>query len=128
MVKGIESIMFFSEDADALSEFYKEKVGLEVDFEGEMGEKNESVYIFKIKDGSGFGIMGHSKVKGKNKEPERIMINFEVDDIEKEVKKLHDAGVKRIQNIYHVEDYGLIATFEDIDGNYFQLVQVKESE
>lgn len=126
MIKGIESVMLFSEDAPRLSEFYKEKVGLEVDFEGEMGEKNESVYIFKIKHGSGFGIMGHSKVKGKNKEPQRLMINFEVDDIEEAVKKIEKAGAKKVQDIYHVEDYGLIATFEDIDGNYFQLVQVRE--
>ena len=56
------------------------------------------------------------------------MINLEVDDIEKEVERLKKAKVKLIQDIYHIEDYGKIATFEDIDGNYFQLVQVRERE
>ena len=127
MIKGIESVILFSENAEEVALFYKDKVGLEVEFEGEMGENNENVYVFKIIGGGGFSIMDHSKVKGKNLNPERFMINFEVDDIEKEVKKLDEAGVKKIQDIYHVENYGLIATYEDIDGNYFQIVQVRKS-
>ena len=54
------------------------------------------------------------------------MFNLEVDDIEKEVERLKKAMVKLIQDIYHIEDYGKIATFEDVDGNYFQLVQTRE--
>ena len=54
------------------------------------------------------------------------MFNLEVDDIEKEVKRLKHARAKLVQDIYHIEDYGKIATFEDVDGNYFQLVQVRE--
>ena len=127
MIKGIESVILFSDNAEKLALFYKDKVGLKVEFEGEMGENNENVYVFKTTGGGGFSIMDHSKVKGKNKEPERMMINFEVDDIKNSAKKIEENGVKKIQDIYHVEDYGLIATFEDIDGNYFQLVQVKES-
>ena len=57
-----------------------------------------------------------------------MMINFEVDKIEPEVERVKKAGAKLIQEIYHVESYGYIATFEDIDGNYFQLVQVQASE
>lgn len=55
------------------------------------------------------------------------MLNIEVDDEEKEVKRLKDAGVKMVADIYHVEGYGHIATFEDVDGNYFQFVQVRAS-
>ena len=68
----------------------------------------------------------HSKIKGKNKQPERYMINFEVKNIEEAVGKLKKNKVKMVADIYHVQDYGQIATFEDIDGNYFQLVQVRE--
>lgn len=57
---------------------------------------------------------------------ERIF-NLEVDDIEEEVKRLDGAGVKKVADIYHMQNYGYIATFEDIDGNYFQLVQVRAS-
>jgi len=40
---------------------------------------------------------------------------------------LKKAGVKVVAEIYHVEGYGWLATFEDLDGNYFQLVQVRAS-
>jgi predicted enzyme related to lactoylglutathione lyase len=56
-----------------------------------------------------------------------MMFNLEVDDIEKEVKRLKKAKVKVIADTYHVPDYGLIATFQDPDGNYFQFVQVRAS-
>ncbi len=126
MVKGIDSVTLFSENASKLAEFYREKVGLKQTIEAEMGEDNSNLFGFEFGSGSGFYIVDHSEVHGKNKEPQRFIFNLEVDDIEKEAKKLEDAGVKKIQDIYHVENYGYIATFEDSDGNYFQLVKVKE--
>lgn len=90
-------------------------------------EKGDKVFRVATGDGSEFYILDHSKVKGKNKQPERFIINFEVSEIESEVKRLEEAGVKKVQDTYHVEGYGLISTFEDIDGNYFQLVQVRAS-
>ena len=124
MIQGLESILLGSEDAKRLAKFYREKVGLKVAFEGEMGEGG-NVYCFDWKVKSGFYILDHSKVKGKNKSPQRQILNFEVDNIKPEVKKLDKLGVKKIQDIYHVESYGWVATFEDTDGNYFQLVQVR---
>lgn len=127
MVKGIESILLFSEDAQKLADFYKDKVGLEITTEAEVGD-GEDFFGFEFEGGPGLYIMHHSKVKGSSKQPERIMFNLEVMDIEEEVKKLDEAGVKKIQDIYHMESYGYIATFEDIDGNYFQLVQIRASD
>lgn len=125
MVRGVDSVTLFSANAKKLADFYKTKVGLKCTVEAEMGEKGEGLYGFEFKKGSGFYIIDHSKVKGRNKQPERYIINFEVDNIEKEVKRLEKEKVKKIQDIYHVEDYGYIATFEDSDGNYFQLVKVR---
>ena len=127
MIRGIESVNLFSENAKKLADFYKEKVGLKCTTEAEMGEKGEELYGFEFEGGSGLYIIDHSEVKGENKEPQRIFFNLEVDDIEKEAKRLEDAGVKKIQDVYHVEGYGYIATFQDIDGNYFQIVQVRDS-
>ena len=125
MIKGIEGITLFSQSASKLAKFYQEKVGLKITFEAVMGENDEELYTFEMKQGSILYIVDHSKVKGKNKNPERMIINFEVGNIKEDVKRLEKAGVKKIQDIYHVEEYGYIATFEDIDGNYFQLVQPK---
>lgn len=127
MIKGIESVTLFSEDAKKLAKFYEEKVGLPIALEAEVDEKGEELFELKTSQGSGFYIVDHSKLKGRNNQPERTIINFEVDNIENESQRLEQSGVKKIQDIYHVENYGLIATFEDIDGNYFQLVQVKDA-
>ena len=127
MIRGMESFTLFSEDAKKLAHFYQTKVGLKTTLEAEMGENGEEAYGFEMSEGNGLYIMDHSKVRGRSSEPERIVFNLEVDDIEKEAKKLDEAGVKKIQDIYHMQGYGLIATFEDLDGNYFQLVQVRPS-
>ncbi len=126
MIKGIESILLSSENPQALGEFYSQKVGLKQTMEMEIGEKGEKGFAFEMK-GCSLYIMHHSKVSGKSKGAERIMFNLETNNIEGDVKKLDKAGVKKVQDTYHMENYGYIATFEDIDGNYFQLVQVRAS-
>lgn len=123
VIKGVESITLFSESARKLAEFYREKVGLTLTMEAEIGGKGEELYCFEMTEGSTLYIVDHSKVKGRNKEPDRIILNLEVDKIEDSVKRLDNLGVRKVQDTYHVEGYGLIATFEDADGNYFQLVQ-----
>ncbi len=126
MIKGIDSVLLSSENAKKLADFYEKKVGLKLAGEYEMGDKGESYFDFKTK-GAGFGIMDHSEISGKAKDPKRILINIEVDDIKKEVPRLKKNGVKIIAEIYHIEGYGWIATFEDLDGNYFQFAQVRAS-
>jgi len=127
MIRGFESLLIGSQNAKKLADFYKEKVGLEIGLEAEMGEENEELYELKLGKGPNVYIMDHSKVKGKNKNPERIIFNIEVDEIKKEVARLKKAKIKQIQDVYHIEGYGWISTFEDLDGNYFQLVQVRAS-
>lgn len=124
MIKRIDSILLSSPDAKKLAKFYREKVGIKFQFEGEMGE-GDDVFGASWKGSGDFVVLDHSKVKGKNQHPERYMINFEVDDIEKEFARIKKAGVKVITPIYHIEMYGHVATFEDIDGNYFQVVQIR---
>jgi len=126
MIKGLEAVLIGSENATKLAKFYREVVGLKQTMSFEMGEKGESGYSFEMERSASIVVMDHSNVKGKSKEPSRIMFNLEVDDIDKEVERLKKAKVKVVQDVYHVEDYGRIATFEDVDGNYFQLVQVRE--
>jgi len=124
MIKGFESIIISSQNATKLAEFYREAVGLKQTWDAVMGEE-QKVYGFSL-NGVDLVIMDHSDVKGKSQDPARAMFNLEVDDIEKEFAKLKEAGVKIVAPIYHIEDYGHVATFEDLDGNYFQLVRTKE--
>ena len=124
MIRALEAVILSSENAKKLAEFYREKVGLVQGQEKEIGDKGEKGYDFELK-GASLYILDHSDIKGKNSQGPRVMFNLEVDDIEKEAKRLNNADVKKVQDIYHVEGYGLIATFEDPDGNYFQLVQIR---
>ena len=126
MIQRLEAILIGSADAEKLAKFYREVVGLKMGMVMDMGDKGEQGYEFPLK-GVGLYILDHSKVKGKTKDPSRVMFNLEVDDIEKEVARMKRKKVEPAQDIYHVEGYGLIATFADVDGNFFQFVQVKAS-
>src|SRR3989344_4366733 len=108
MIKGLEGILLFSAKPGRLARFYADKVGLKITLEAETGEKGEEMYGFEFESGSNLYILNHSRITGKN-------------------KKLERGGVKKIADTYHMQDYGYIATFEDIDGNYFQLVQTRPS-
>lgn len=127
MFRGIDGVRINSDNAKALAEFYRDKVGLEMtnEFEGEDGSKG---YEFSFKNGPSFNVHEHSDIKGKNEDAPRFFINYEVNDLEREAERLEKESVKVIQELYHVEGYGLIATYEDPDGNYFQLVQVRPTE
>lgn len=125
MIKKLDSILLNSGNAKKLAKFYEEKVGLKAAEVFEMGEKGEEAYMYDFKDGSGFSILDHSEVKGRALDPKRVLLNFEVEDIDKAVATMKKNEVNMIQEKYHVEGYGYIATFEDLDGNYFQLVQVR---
>lgn len=127
MIRGIDSITISAGNATKLAEFYRETVGLKQTMEAEMGEKDK-VFGFDVGGSQNFAIFDHSEVKGKNKNPERFLINFEVEGaIEAAIKKLEKKGVKRVSELNHIENYGKTCTFEDPEGNYFQLVQVRES-
>jgi predicted enzyme related to lactoylglutathione lyase len=78
---------------------------------------------FDVAPGSTFIIDGHSEVKGKAKEPARVLINFMVDDLAAEQARLKTAGVKFIREEGREEWGGVISTFLDPDGNYCQLIQ-----
>lgn len=71
-----------------------------------------------------FTIGEHSEVKGKAKEPQRIILNLETKDIKKEYERIKKTGAKVIKALYEMEGMkGMwIATFADPDGNYFQLM------
>lgn len=114
---NLNSIILFSENPEELVDFYKKVLNDDVGWEG--GD-------FKgFKVGVGFLTIGpHDKVRGKNLNPERIIFNLETEDVEREYERLVDIGVKVIAKPYSPGEDGdmMIATFEDIDGNYFQLV------
>lgn len=113
---NFNSVLIGSDKAEALSQFYTEVVG-------KPGFEDGGFTGFQL--GSGWLIIGpHSEVKGKNKTPGRIILNFETPDVQGEFKRIADLGVKVAHEPYQPDGDGpemWLATFEDPDGNYFQL-------
>lgn len=68
---------------------------------------------------------GHSEVHGKAQEPQRVLINFFVDDLAAERERLLAKGVEFIREPEREEWGGLITTFLDPDGNYLQFIEFK---
>ncbi len=106
-----------SEQPQALVAFYRDIVGLKAN--PEIGEG-----AFDI-GGASFLIDSHSETKGPTKEPQRVLINFFVDDLAAEQERLEGQRVKFIRRAGREEWGGIISTFLDPDGNYCQLIEFK---
>ncbi len=100
-----------------MAEFYEKVFGKVPD----MKEGNWSGW--QVKNGF-FSVGEHSEMKGKSKEPGRIMFNLETEEVKKEFKRIAGVGAVVIKEPYEMgEMKGFwIATFADPDGNYFQLM------
>lgn len=68
-----------------------------------------------------FSVGEHSEMKGTAKEPGRVIFNFETKGVKEEFERIKALGAKIIKEPYEMGP-GLIATFADPDGNYFQLM------
>ncbi len=113
---NLNSLLLFSETPKKFVDFYRQVLALEPKWQ------EEEYTGFEV--GACTFIIGpHSKVHGKNKNPERIMFNFETSDVKGEFQRLKGLGVKVVAEPYTMEndkDFW-IATLADPDGNYFQL-------
>lgn len=119
---NLNSLLLFSENPKRLREFYTKAFQKDPEWSG--GEYSG----WKV--GTGFFTIGpHSKVKGESKNPERLMFNFETEDVEKEFERIKAIGGKVIAKPYHPGEVEkmTIATFADPDNNYFQLVSPMET-
>jgi len=68
-----------------------------------------------------FSIGTHSEIAGQAKEPQRLIFNFETKEVNEEFERIKEIGAKVIKEPYEMGG-GLLATFADPDGNYFQLM------
>ncbi len=115
------SLLLFSEKPKELAEFYKKVFQTDPSWEG--GE-----YAGFNVNGGMFMVGPHDKVHGENKNPERMIVNFQTEDVKGEFKRIKELGAKIIAEPYHPgeEKEMMLATFADPDGNYFQLATPME--
>lgn len=119
---NLSSIMLGSHQPKDLAEFY-EKV-----FEKDPDWTDGNWSGFEV--GNMHLVIGeHSEVKGKSKEPQRIILNLDTDKVKEEFERIKKIdGVEVIKEPYNPEEEQdmFIATFADPDGNYFQLMTPME--
>jgi predicted enzyme related to lactoylglutathione lyase len=107
-----------SEDPERLIAFYRDVVGLP----RHPDPNRESTYMAGATE---IVFDSHSAVHGRASQPERILLNFFVDDIAAEEKRIEAAGVEFIRKQGREYWGGVISTFVDPDGNYCQLIEFR---
>jgi predicted enzyme related to lactoylglutathione lyase len=114
---NFNGILIGSEDPKRLSEYYTRLFG-----EPQWDDGGYTGWAI----GSGYVTVGpHSEVTGRSPQPGRIIWNIETADVRAEFDRLVAAGATVVREPYGFEAAGpddLIATLEDPDGNYFQLM------
>jgi predicted enzyme related to lactoylglutathione lyase len=121
---NLNSILIGSEDPDGLVAYYSKLFG-----EPTYADGGYTGWML----GSGSLSVGpHDQVKGRNQQPGRILWNLETPDVPAEFERLRGAGATVVQEPYHPGEGdqqwdGWVATLEDPDGNYFQLMSPMEA-
>lgn len=111
---NLNSIMIGTHQVKILAEFYEKILTKKPDME------EGGWYGWQI--GSAFLSIGeHSEVKGKAKEPQRVILNFETTEVKEEFERMKELGATVIKEPYEIGG-AWIATLADPDGNYFQLM------
>ena len=110
----LTTVMIGSEDPDRLRDFYSKVLGDPA--------WEDSGFVGWQAGGGTLMIGPHSEVRGTNEMPGRIIVNFETSDVQGEFERIKSLGAKVEREPYQPGDGEMwLATFEDADGNFFQL-------
>ena len=113
---NLNSVMIGTQQLKVLATFYEKVLGKAPD----MSDEKNGFYGWQV--GSSYlGILDHSEMMGKTKDPGRVMLNFETSQVKEEFERIKALGAVVIRTPYQI-DGGWIATLADPDGNYFQLM------
>jgi predicted enzyme related to lactoylglutathione lyase len=113
---NLNSIMISTKQSKVLSAFYEKVLGKPAD----MVDNENGFFGWQVGDGF-IGVLEHSEMGGKTKDPGRVMINFETAQVKEEFERIKASGAVVIKEPYEMGQ-GWIATLADPDGNYFQLM------
>jgi predicted enzyme related to lactoylglutathione lyase len=113
---NLNSVMIGTKQSKVLSAFYEKVLGKPAD----MVDNENGFFGWQVGDGF-IGVLEHSEMGGKTKDPGRVMINFETAQVKEEFERIKASGAVVIKEPYEIGQ-GWIATLADPDGNYFQLM------
>lgn len=124
-------ILIWSEKPDELVKFYTETLQLELlsktDIPAQNGLEKDYGYDLKLSETNILWIGHHSEVKGKSKEPHRIMISLDTNEVQKWFEKVRNGGAKILQTpiltpFSSEENQIYVCTWLDPEGNCWQFM------
>ena len=110
------TVMLGTDQPEALARFYGEVLGLT-----RIAKYRDPVFAAA---GGFIRILDHSEISGPNREPARAQINLFVDDVAAEFERVSAGGAAVRREPARESWGGLVATLEDPDGNYVQLLEL----
>lgn len=120
MFTHFSDVIMWSGNYKKLAKWYQEKLGLKKI--GEVNHPEDMCIGFRIGDVE-LWVGYHDKVKGKNKDKYRIMLNLAVESVTVSYQSLSKKGVKFIVKPFKAPTFDkYFATFQDLDGNILQLI------
>ena len=112
MTEGIKTIIYPVKDLAKAKTLYSELLGVEP-------YMDEAYYVGFNVEGQDVGLVPHGHGKGMT----GLVAYWHVDDIERSLKALLDAGAEAQQEVKDVGGGKLIASVKDADGNVIGLLQ-----
>ena len=113
---NLNSVMIGTKQPQVLAAFYEKVLGKPAD----MVDSENGFWGWQV--GSAFmSVLEHSEMGGNTKDPGRVMINFETEQVKEEFERIKSIGATVVKESYDMGG-GWIATLADPDGNYFQLI------
>lgn len=113
----LNSLLIGSDDPEQLSQFYGEVL------QSKPGWAEGGYFGYQA--GDNYLMIGpHDQVHGKSPNPERVIFNFETEDVANEferIRAIEGSTVIREPYAPGESDQSQLATLADPDGNYFQL-------
>jgi predicted enzyme related to lactoylglutathione lyase len=117
---NFNSVMIGTKQLKALAAFYVKVFGKPPDM-----TDSENGFVGWQVGSSYLGILDHSEMGGKTKDPGRVLLNFETPQVKEEFDRIKALGGAVIRAPYQMGG-GWIATLADPDGNFFQLMNPME--
>ena len=117
MINGLAGVTLWTDNLERLVAFYRDTLGLT------MRSHHGDFVNFEL--GSARLNLGiHDRVSGQSRDPFRVMVHLEVQDIHGLHRKLAEQGVEFIRVPEQEGWGGWVATLLDPDGNVLQLLQM----
>ena len=116
-IDALVGVVLWTEQLDAMVRFYETVLDLP------LRSRHDGFAAFTLQSGVRLSIGLHDQVRGRSRDPNRVMVNLGVPDIHRAAATLKGRGVAFTREPEQEHWGGWVATFHDPDGNTVQLLQ-----